>query len=392
MKKSLLLTAMLTGALMAGCATQSTTSFQPFQAVDLNPQVKSGQLVQKTESFFVVNDASSSMGKTYLGSSDYRGDKLDVEKDLLNRFNRTIPNIPLSSGLLSFGFGSCLSWGSTQLNQPPQKYSPVAFETAINSMQCASGGTPLADALNAVQSDLSGISGNIALIVLSDGEDDASPIPAVEELKSRYGDRLCIYTVWVGNQEDADGQATLQQMTQASGCGISTDAASISSPQAMSEFVKTVFFKAGMPVAPKALDDDQDGVINSKDKCPDTPRGAIVDKDGCWSFHGVLFDFNSDKINTNFQSVLQNAVDVLKKNPGLTVEIQGHTDSVGSVGYNEKLSERRALAVKQYLINQGVDGKRLTTIGFGKSQPAESNATDEGRAYNRRVAFKRTDK
>jgi len=162
----------------------------------------------------------------------------------------------------------------------------------------------------------------------------------------------------------------------------------------MSDFVKNVFFKAGTPrVADcSTLDDDKDGVNNCSDKCPDTPKGAVVDKDGCWAFHGVLFDFDKAEVKSKYHPLIQNAVEVMKLNPGLTVEIQGHTDNYGKDAYNQKLSERRANAVKNELIKQGVNGKRLTTVGFGESQPVESNDTDDGRAYNRRVVYKRTDK
>jgi OOP family OmpA-OmpF porin len=394
MKKKLLFTATLAGTLLSGCATQSSNSFQAFQAEDLNALVKSGKLVQKTDSFFVINDSSSSMGNTYLDSPDYRGTKLDVEKDLLNKFNKTIPSIPLSSGLRSFGFGPCVDWKNTKLNQPLQKYNASGFDSAITSLTCSSGGTPLADALSASQQDLATAPGNIALIVLSDGKDESSPVPAAEALKAQYGDKLCIYTVWVGNEVDAGGQATLQQITDVAGCGFASNASSISTAQGMSDFVKNVFLKPGTPrVADcSTLDDDKDGVNNCSDKCPDTPKGAVVDKDGCWAFHGVLFDFDKAEVKSKYHPLIQNAVEVMKLNPGLTVEVQGHTDSYGKDAYNQKLSERRANAVKNELIKQGVDGKRLTTAGFGESQPVESNDTDEGRAYNRRVVYKRTDK
>src|SRR5574343_868724 len=123
MQKTLALSAALTAALVSGCATQSTNSFQAFQADDLNAQVKAGLLVQKTNSFLILNDSSYSMGKTYLNSAEYSGNKMDVEKNLLNKFNQTIPEISLTSGLRSFGFGPCLNWSQTKLNQPMQNYS-----------------------------------------------------------------------------------------------------------------------------------------------------------------------------------------------------------------------------------------------------------------------------
>lgn len=394
MKRNLLLTATLAGALLSGCATQSSNNFQAFQPEDLNALVKSGKLVQKTNSFFVVNDSSSSMSRTYVNSSDYSGTKLDVEKNLLNKFNKSIPVMPLTSGLRSFGFGPCLSWGSTYLNQAVQNYSPSGFESAITSLQCSSGGTPLATALSDSGKDISSAPGNIALLVFSDGIEEVSPIPTAEALKTQYGDKLCIYTVWVGNDEDAVGQTVLQELANVSGCGFSTTADAISSPKGMSDFVKNVFLKAGTPKVAdcSTQDDDKDGVSNCVDKCPDTPKGAIVDKDGCWAFHGLLFDFDSDKVKSKYDPLIQNAVEVMKLNPGLTVEIQGHTDSYGTDSYNEKLSQRRANAVKNELVKLGVDSKRLTTAGFGESQPVDSNETDEGRAYNRRVNYKRTDK
>ena len=389
MQKTLALTAAIVTVMLTGCATQSTNHLEAFQAEDLNALVKSGRLVQKTDSFFVLNDSSSSMSKTYLGSADYSGTKLDVEKNLLNKFNKTIPSIRLSSGLRSFGFGPCVNWGTSQLNQALQSYSPAAFDGAVGSLQCSSGGTPLADALQASGSDIASAQGNIALIVFSDGQDETSPVPATEALKAQYGDKLCVYTVWVGNDDETAGQASLEQIADASGCGFATTANDIASATGMSDFVKRVFFKPGNP-APQ--DDDQDGVINAKDKCPDTPKGAIVDKDGCWAFHGVLFDFDSDKVKSKYDPLIQNAVEVMKLNPGLTVQIQGHTDSYGTDSYNQNLSERRAQSVKNELIKLGVAGKRLSTQGFGESQPVADNASDEGRAYNRRVEYKRTDK
>lgn len=385
MNKKITLTTAISLALLSGCATQSSNKFQAFQAQDLNALVKSGQLVQKTDSFFVINDSSSSMSNTYQG--DTAGTKLDAEKDLLNKFNKTIPAINLNSGLRSFGFGPCLSWNTSVLNQPLQKYSQAGFNDAITSLECSSGGTPLADALEVTAQDISNAPGNIALIVFSDGKDDSSPVPATAALKTQHGDKLCIYTVWVGNENDTIGQANLSQIASTSSCGFATTAANISSPAGMNEFVKNVFLKAGSPVTP-LVDNDQDGVIDPKDKCPNSPKGAIVDKDGCWAFHGVLFDFDSDKIKSVNDPLIANAVHVLKLNPQLSIEIQGHTDSYGKDAYNQKLSERRALAVKNELVRQGIASSRLSTAGFGESDPVDSNETDAGRAYNRRVAYK----
>ncbi|MCF6251409.1 MAG: OmpA family protein [Methylococcaceae bacterium] len=396
MKKTLLTAATIASIALSGCATQSISTFSPFQATDLNPLVKSGQLQQKKNSFFVINDSSSSTGDTYLGSG-FSGQsalsKLSVEKEILDRMNQTIPNISLSSGLRSFGFGPCLSWGFSKLNQAVQSYTSASFAGAINSLECSSGGTPVASALTAANTDLTSAPGNIAVILLSDGYNyDVSPVPAVEALKQQYGDKLCLYTIWVGNEKEAAGQAALEQLADISGCGFSTTASAVASSNGMADFVTKVFFTVSAPVAVAAEGDaDGDGVLDSKDRCPNTPRGAIVDKDGCWAFHGVLFDFDKATIKSGYENVFDNAIKVLKLNPGLTVEIQGHTDSKGSATYNQNLSERRAVSVKQLLVNNGIAATRLTTRGFGEAKPVASNDTEAGRAHNRRVVYKRTD-
>jgi OOP family OmpA-OmpF porin len=391
MNKQILLVALLGATvLFAGCATQSSNQFQNFQAIDLNDLVRSGQLVQKTNSFFVLSDSSSSMGDDYQRDSSFSGTKLDVEKNLLHRFNQTIPDITLSSGLRSFGFGSCLGWSRTQLNQSLQPHSTGAFDAAIQSLECSSGGTPLAKALATSQQDLTSASGNIALLIFSDGKDDNPSVSEVKALKNKFGDRLCVYTVWIGNERDRQGAANLRAISNVAGCGFSTNAEAISSSQGIADFVKGVFFESATPFIAEN-DEDQDGVVDSRDKCPNTPRGAIVDKGGCWAFHGMLFDFDSDKIKPEYHAMIQNVVKVLELNPGLTIEIQGHTDSIGSEAYNQRLSERRANAVKNLLVREGIDGNRLATVGFGELQPVDSNDTEEGRAYNRRVTYTRTD-
>jgi len=100
---------------------------------------------------------------------------------------------------------------------------------------------------------------------------------------------------------------------------------------------------------------------------------------------GVNFDFNKSNIRRDAAPILDEAVRTLKDNPGIRVEVDGYTDSIGSVGYNLRLSDRRAASVKRYLVSHGIDSSRLTTKGFGKSNPVASNDTADGRAQNRRV-------
>jgi outer membrane protein OmpA-like peptidoglycan-associated protein len=147
------------------------------------------------------------------------------------------------------------------------------------------------------------------------------------------------------------------------------------------------------PVTPAPEpDSDHDGVPDSLDKCPNTPPGVQVDATGCplkgkITLEGVTFAHNSADLTSSSDAVLDQLADGLKKHPRLRVEIQGHTDSTGAAAYNMKLSQKRADAVRSYLVNAGVDPTQLVARGYGASQPFTSNATAEGRARNRRVVM-----
>jgi OOP family OmpA-OmpF porin len=140
-------------------------------------------------------------------------------------------------------------------------------------------------------------------------------------------------------------------------------------------------------------DSDGDGIIDSKDKCPGTPPNTRVDGDGCplpkvLQLKGVTFEFNKDRLRPDSKTVLDTVVEIMKRYPDMKVEVAGHTDSVGSDSYNQKLSEKRAEAVRQYLIAAGIPSGNMTAVGYGKKEPIATNDTDEGRELNRRVELR----
>jgi outer membrane protein OmpA-like peptidoglycan-associated protein len=111
----------------------------------------------------------------------------------------------------------------------------------------------------------------------------------------------------------------------------------------------------------------------------DSARGLIV------NMSDVLFDTGKSTLRAGAREKLAKVSGIIQSHPGLKLEIEGHTDSVGGDEYNQQLSERRAGAVRDYLVQQGIMADSVTAKGFGKSRPVVSNATAEGRQRNRRV-------
>lgn len=153
-------------------------------------------------------------------------------------------------------------------------------------------------------------------------------------------------------------------------------------------------------------DEDEDGVFDRRDHCPDTPANTPVDNRGCpipqypatvkpvepqsevitLSDQGdVLFAFDSAQLTPAAQEQLLGLMDKLKNADVLSIKVVGHTDSQGTDAYNQSLSERRASSVAAFLLEQGLAPDKLTSQGMGESQPVADNASEEGRAKNRRV-------
>lgn len=142
------------------------------------------------------------------------------------------------------------------------------------------------------------------------------------------------------------------------------------------------------------LDGDGDGVPDYLDKCPNTPPGTKVDATGCPTKLtekvsirlNVNFDTDRADIKPAFAPEIRKVADFMRRYPTTRVVIEGHTDNVGKPDYNQKLSERRAQAVAQSLVrDHGIAEGRVRSVGYGEGRPIADNTTDSGRATNRRV-------
>lgn len=153
------------------------------------------------------------------------------------------------------------------------------------------------------------------------------------------------------------------------------------------------------------LDNDADGIPDNKDQCPNEPENynGTEDEDGCPEsgkkviisggkiriLDKVYFETAKAVIKTQSYDILYQVAETLRQNPQIAlIEIQGHTDSRGSAGYNKSLSDKRAAAVRTFLINNGgINGGRLTSAGYGEEQPVDDEENADAWAKNRRVEF-----
>ncbi len=149
-------------------------------------------------------------------------------------------------------------------------------------------------------------------------------------------------------------------------------------------------------------DTDGDGIFDDKDKCPNEPetKNGFEDQDGCPDkvpdavkkftgvIEGIYFDQGKATIRAQSKPVLTNVEKVLTSYPSVSLEISGHTSSEGDEAFNQKLSQDRADAVKQWLVDAGVPPERIKTRGAGPSEPIADNKTAAGRVKNRRIEFK----
>jgi OmpA-OmpF porin, OOP family len=371
--------------LLTGCAGQQMAPPESFRPVQPDSSAYSG----KVDTFIVVFDTASSMESTYRKRVE-----ADRAQAIVSRMNRMIPELDYRAALLAFESGSCLSCEDAAVLYGPAPYDREAFAAGLAAYSAAGragGPRPKSGGIAASRFILQGNPGRVALIIVSNSENilHGRAYKTVQKLKGILGGSLCIYPILM--DRECDSRAVTEAIVDVAGCGFAVNVDDIATPDAMARYVEEIFLgPASRPVAAAPAeglsDSDGDGVPDSRDRCPNTPRGAKVDADGCWNPNSVYFD--SDQAVIRDTRLLDEVSAVLKANPTLTGEVEGHTDSTAAADYNQKLSEARAGAVRSYFILKGVAPERIRTKGFGETRPAASNATPEGRAMNRRVELR----
>jgi OOP family OmpA-OmpF porin len=344
MRKRLLLAAML-----AALAVLTLAALAP--AATMKPKV---------DNFILFVDHSGSMAMT---SEALKGVKIKLAKDLATKMNTEIPELGYASGVNTFApFGTQLA---------PVKFTKPAVAGALGKIdtdyEIYGRNTPMGMGLHDLDGVLAKLSGKTAVIVFTDGDSNygTDPVAEAKALYAKYPDRLCIHVV--SYADNARGKMVVDEIRAISRCTVIGDPKALAEPAALKKFVRDVFY----------------------DMVEDSPSRSMAPAVCETITLGNLnFGFDKYQITKEMEPALEQALAVLKGSSCKQFTIEGHTDSVGTVAYNQKLSERRANSVVKWLAAKGLDAGKLVAKGMGKLAPKFDNKTAEGRHLNRRVEIR----
>ncbi len=352
--------ALLLFALFAvGCA-QTLPSREPLAVA---PVQFGERELREVSNLFVLTDASGSMWKERT---------FPTAKALSTSFVKALPDASARSKSRAYNVGYVAFGGDDRVAVPLQPFDRQKLLAAadqadiMGSMSGTGGTTPIHAVIDEVAQQLEGKSGATAVVLFSDGvpDDVDRALASAAALAEGYrGGRLCIFGVQVGEQQA--GAEFLRALSSVTACGTSQNAEQLSAPAAFERYAKNVVVGAAPLPAVAAAP-------------PSACAGAI-------RLRGIEFAFDKAEVTDASKVVLDTAIETIANCKELRVKVSGHTDSTGAEAYNEGLSQRRARAVRDYLVSKGISESRITARGFGETQPLASNDTRDGRARNRRV-------
>jgi OOP family OmpA-OmpF porin len=347
-------------------------------AAVLVPAARSLAAAARFDNFVLLVDQSGEMDKNYNQQS------LNfIARDVATRILNNIPTeVPVQGAIYVYGVMAAENKDKIQRIQEFGPFNADKFKREFaNEAKRQSGPSSLSIAIREAHDVLSKVPGRTAVIIVSGGNltDVGEPSTEAISMKRELQDRVCIFTILVGKSKQ--GGKFLNELTEKGGCGFPYSADSLHNGLQVQAYVKQIFFGS-------QNDSDGDGVADSSDQCPGTPKGAPVDSRGCWVVNNINFDSGKADIKPIYYNQLNEIASIMNANANVKIEIDGHTDNVGEDAYNQKLSEARANSVMQYLVSADVDPFRLRAVGMGESQPIASNDTAQGKALNRRIEFK----
>ncbi len=374
------LRALLASGLGLSLAVACVSPPPPIEAIDAEEVTLAENEAIRVDQVVILFDAS--------GSMESRSSRFESTQNIASSFVTGMPAGEYETAVVTFG-GEAIEVADFE------PFDRDSVDSSVIDGEPGSMSTDIPAALAEVEALLAGRSGTTAIVVFSDGVAQRygrnlgaeSSIAAARRLMGVVDGEVCFYTIQSG--DDPQGTELMQGIAGLSGCSEPHLLTDIADPDAMHEFQEMAFVEEVAPVvsAPPPVvfvDDDNDGVEDGSDDCPDTPAMANVNDVGCWVLDSYTFDTKKYEILPSQYPALDKVAEVLKMNPDLRIRVDGHTDSTGTEDFNQTLSENRAAAVRDYLEDAGIESGRLETRGFGTSAPVDSNDTPEGKARNRR--------
>jgi len=368
---------------LSGCATV----IKPVPAQDLNPKLKSGALVQKTNNFQVILDTSASMDEPYTWkhfeyTSPMQTTKLEYQQHLARLFNDTIPDMKLTAGLRDFAGRRWLTRNfDTKLWYGMSPWVRADLGKAIFAVNTAGVESPLDLALDAATLDLKPLAGKSAVIIFSDGLDMPKAVASAQAMKATLKDNVCIYAVLIGpdrmtiEEPKGEGRALLEKVVKAGDCGAMVSGKDVESAAGMAAFVERVFLGPAPPPPPAA---PAPVVVP-----PVVPAPAAPEK-----LESIYFDFDKYVIKPEFRDALKRNAEWLRENPNAKVVVEGNCDERGTNEYNMALGQRRADAAAKYLMDLGIAKDRVSTVSFGEEKPICTESNEACWSKNRRDDFR----
>ena len=367
---------------LSGCAT----TMKPVPAQDLNPKIKSGALVQKTNNFEVILDTSASMDEPYQWNhfaytSPVKTTVLEYEQHLARLFNDTIPNLKLTAGLRDFAGMRMMGRNyETKLWYGMSPWAKADLEKAIFAVNTAGVESPLEKALDAATMDLKPLAGKSAVIIFSDGLDMPKAVASAQAMKAAMKENICIYAVQVGPDRvtldfpQGEGKALLDKVVKAGECGALVNAKDVETAAGMAAFVEKIFLGPPPPPPPAA---EAPVVVP-----PVVAPGAAPDK-----LEAIYFDFDKYVILPEGREAMKRNAEWLQKNAAAKVVVEGNCDERGTNEYNMALGQRRADSAAKYLMDLGIAKDRVSTVSYGEEKPLCKEANEACWSKNRRGDF-----
>jgi OOP family OmpA-OmpF porin len=371
-----LLVVVLSLALLGGCATV----IKPIPAQDLNPKLKSGALVQKTNNFEIIMDTSASMDDPYQWSHNaytttMKTTKIEYEQSLVQLFNDTIPNLKLTAGLRDFAGERWLTRPfMTKLWYGMAPYVKEDLGKTIFEINTYGVESPLDLALDAATTDLKPLAGQSAVIIFSDGLEMPKAVASAQAMKTTLMDKVCIYAVLIGDDvmtldnPQGEGKALLDKVVKAGQCGFMVTGKQVSTAAGMADFVEKIFL--GPAAAAVA-----------------TPPAAAAMVPPAADPDSIYFEYDKYNVKSEYKNVVKKNADYLKANKDYNVKIEGNCDERGTNEYNMALGQRRADSAGKALQAAGIEAKRIKTVSYGEEKPVCKDANEACWSKNRNAKF-----